>query len=444
MLGPVGRAVRLLRSHERLLAISASTVLVMAGQGVIGPVLPLFARELGVGTASIGLTLSAFALARLVLNVPLGVAADRWGRKPLLVAGPAVTMIGMVGSGLSVGFLDLLAWRFVAGAGSAMYMSGAQIFLIDISTPETRARFIATNQGALLFGVAIGPGLGGLVAEWFGLRAPFHVVGVAALAATLYAWRRLPETRHLAEAQAAAEAAPAPPAPAAAAAPAGAGPDGSHVASTPDAPRGAWRRVVRSPDFLAVSLVTMAIFFTRTAGRQTLLPLIGDERFGLSPGELGGLFTAMALVNLALIAPSAVAADRLGRKWTIVPSGFAVAAALVALAVAPGPAAFVGAAVLLAVGTGIVGPAPAAYAADVVPADARGAGMGLYRSAGDIGFLVGPPLLGAIADATSLGWGLVANAALMAATAGVFAVVARETLRRDEPEATTATPDARR
>ena len=204
MLGPVGRSIGLLRSHEQLLAISGSTVLVMAGQGVIGPVLPLFARELGVGTASIGLTLSAFALARLVLNVPLGLAADRWGRKVLLVAGPAVTMVGMVGSGLSVGFFDLLAWRFVAGAGSAMYMTGAQIFLIDISTPATRARFLATNQGALLFGTAIGPAIGGLVAEWFGLRAPFYVVGVAALSATLYAWRRLPETRHLAVAQVAA------------------------------------------------------------------------------------------------------------------------------------------------------------------------------------------------------------------------------------------------
>jgi MFS family permease len=424
--------VRLLRSHEQLLVISGSTVLVMAGQGVIGPVLPLFARELGVGTASIGLTLSAFALARLVLNVPLGLAADRWGRKALLVAGPAVTMVGMVGSGLSVGFLDLLAWRFVAGAGSAMYMTGAQLFLIDISTPETRARFIATNQGALLFGTAIGPGIGGLVAEWYGLRAPFHVVGVAALSATVYAWRRLPETRHLAEAQVAAAAAEA--AATADAAPADAPAD-------PDRrPRAAWRRVLRSPDFLAVSLVTTAIFFTRTAGRQTLLPLLGDERLGLSPGQLGGLFTAMALVNLALIAPSAMAADRFGRKWTIVPSGVAVACSLVLLAAAPGAIAFVGASLLLAVGTGIVGPAPAAYAADVVPAESRGAGMGLYRSAGDIGFLVGPPLLGAIADATSLGWGLVANAALMAGAAGVFAVVARETVRRDDPEPAPTAP----
>ena len=47
LLGPIARATAPLRQHERLLMISISTVLVMAGQGVIVPVLPLFARELG-------------------------------------------------------------------------------------------------------------------------------------------------------------------------------------------------------------------------------------------------------------------------------------------------------------------------------------------------------------------------------------------------------------
>ena len=91
----------LMQEHERLFMISVSTVLVMAGQGVVSPVLPLFAKEFGVSTATIGLTLSAFALARLILNVPLGVLSDRVGRKPLLIAGPLVTAVGMVGSGLA-------------------------------------------------------------------------------------------------------------------------------------------------------------------------------------------------------------------------------------------------------------------------------------------------------------------------------------------------------
>ncbi|MEX2032187.1 MAG: MFS transporter, partial [Dehalococcoidia bacterium] len=101
LLRPIRRALGPLLDHEQLMMISISTVLVMAGQGVISPVLPLFAEELGVGAAMIGLTFSSFALARLILNVPLGILSDRYGRRVLLVSGPLVTAFGMIGSGFA-------------------------------------------------------------------------------------------------------------------------------------------------------------------------------------------------------------------------------------------------------------------------------------------------------------------------------------------------------
>lgn len=415
--GPLRRPLGPLLEHNQLLMISIATVLVMAGQGVIAPVLPLFAQKFGVGSAAIGLTLSSFALARLILNIPLGILSDRYGRRLLLVSGPLVTGIGMVGSGFAVGIVDLLVWRFVAGAGSAMYMTGAQIYLSDISTPANRARFIGTNQGALLLGTSIGPAVGGVLAEVWGLRAPFIVVGVAALFATAHAYFRIPETRHLAlaavEAERPAAVAGAPPQP---------------------APRFAWFRFATSRDFVAISFVVMAIFLTRTAGRQTLMPLYAAEELHMSPGVLGGVFTVMALINVALLAPSAVIADKYGRKWSIVPSNLVVAVSLFMLAAAHGYPMFLAGAFVHAVGSSLAGPAPAAYTADIAPAHLRGLAMGMYRSAGDIGFMVGPPLLGALADATSYGWGLAANGVIMAVACLWFLVIARETIGRTHTE----------
>ena len=112
--------------------IALSTVLVMAGQGVVAPILPVFAQDFGVSTAMVGLTMTAFALSRLVLNIPLGLASDRYGRRILLIGGPLVTAVGMFGSGLSFDIWQLMAWRFIAGAGSAMYMTGAHIYLVDV------------------------------------------------------------------------------------------------------------------------------------------------------------------------------------------------------------------------------------------------------------------------------------------------------------------------
>jgi MFS family permease len=171
------------------------------------------------------------------------------------------------------------------------------------------------------------------------------------------------------------------------------------------------------------------VFLTRAGGRFTVFPLLAAAEFGYSASSIGALFTAMALINLIGLAPAATLSDRVGRKAAIVPSGLVTAAALALIAWTGDPAVFLGAALLLAVGTSIMGPAPAAYAADVAPREVRGLAMGLYRSAGDLGFVVGPVLLGAIADATTLGGAIAANAVIVLAVTLLFAAIARERRR---------------
>ncbi len=384
MAGLAGATSRL-RSDERLLVICGSTVLVMAGQGVVGPVLPLFARDFGVSAAVVGLTFTAFGLARLLLNIPAGIWADRRGRRVLLVGGPIVTAIGMVGSGLAPSIWVLLAWRFVAGAGSALYMTGAQIYLIDIAGPEERGRYIATNQGALLVGVSAGPAVGGLLAESFGLRAPFLVVGAGAVITALYGWYRLPETLDPA----------------------------MITARAKDPPRaGAGRAFFRSRSFVAVGLVTMAIFSIR-GSRQSLIPLYASEEFSLGTGQIGLLFTALGVVGLVLIAPAGWLADTAGRRPVIVVAGYLASIGVVAAAFSPTTGLFIAALLFSAFGTGISGPAPAAFVADMAPPQLRGSAMGSYRTWGDLGIVLSPPLSGALADVTSIPWAIFANGLLL-------------------------------
>jgi MFS family permease len=387
--------------------IALSTVLVMVGQGVIAPILPVFAQDFGVSTAMVGLTMTAFALSRLVLNIPLGLASDRYGRRILLIGGPIVTAVGMFGSGLSFDIWQLMAWRFIAGAGSAMYMTGAQIYLVDVSTPENRAMFLGANQMAINLGVSLGPGIGGLVAQGFGLRVPFHVVGAAALLAALYAYLRLPETRHLAAAEATDPS--------------------TNPAATPPSDRfrdRPWLRMIRSRQFAAVAIVTMMIFFTRGASRQTLIPLVAVDQLGMSTGLLGGFLMAASLVMLVLLPMAAFIADRFGRSWAIVPGGIIAGLVLIGLGNVNSVPPFLGFGLMLSVGFGIMGPAPAAYAAEIAPPQLRGLAMGLYRTAGDFGMVIGAPLLGLIADHSSFGWALSTNGLLMIAAVAFFALTA--------------------
>lgn len=392
-----------LRANERLLAICGSTVLVMAGQGVVSPVLPLYAREFGVSTATVGLTLTAFGLARLVLNLPAGALAERYGRRPLLVGGPLVTALGMIGSGTAQDIGQLLAWRLVAGAGSALYMTGAQIYLVDIAAPGMRARYLATNQGALLAGVSIGPAVGGLLADAVDLRAPFFVVGAMALSAALYGWFRLPETRSTHETDAG-----APP---------------------PDRSARTVLRFALGRDLVAVGLVTAAIFTARSGARQTLMPLLAVEVLGLTAGQLGLIFTVTGIVSLVLIGPAAAIADRFGRKVAIVPTSLLAALGIVVVALADTVTVFIVGSVVMALGTGVSGPAPGAFVADIAPTELRGVAMGIYRTWGDLGIVVAPPLLGALADRTSISTALLVDAVVVAASALWFQFAARERAR---------------
>jgi len=396
-----------LRENSALLMVCVATGIIMLGQGVISPVLPLYAKDFGVSAALVGASISVFGLARLLFNLPAGLLSDRFGRRLMLVGGPAITALGSVLSAFAGDIWQLLAFRFVAGIGSAMFMTAAITLVTDISTPENRGRMLSLYQGSLLVGVSAGPAVGGAMAELFGLRSPFLLVGVLAALCAVWALRAMPETHRRAPvSEASSEAVRARPTAAA-----------------------SLRPLLGNVPLLLVSMVTFSIFFTRTGSRQTVLALQGNEELGLSAGALGGVFAMMALINLVTIAPSGAWADRFGRKRVIVPSAFLAAGALVLFAVTSDLTMFLIAAVLLALGTGLSGPAPAAYAADVIPENARGLGMGLFRTYSDIGFVVGPPLLGWIADATGdFGWALALNAVLIATCALAFGLFARETL----------------
>ena len=368
----------------------------MAGQGVVGPVLPLYARDFGVSATMVGLTLTVFALARLILNIPAGLIADRFGRRVLLIGGPILTSIGMFGSGFAGDIWSLLIWRFVAGAGSAFFMSGALIYLIDIAPPDLRARYVATNQWALSVGVALGPGLGGLVAERWGLAAPFHLVGVIALFAAVYAVFRLPETRR-----------------------------SSSPKLKDESPAREAARIARSGPFLAIAFVTGTIFMTRAGTRATLVPLHADETLAWGPGELGLVFTVTGVMTLFTLWPATWATENIGRASVILFSAMTAALGTFVIGSSSTPMWFVLGNVILTLGTGTAGPAPAAFVADLFPERMRGLGGGLYRSAGDVGFVLGPPALGWLSDNASMSVAFQTAGCLVGAAGVYFVLVTR-------------------
>lgn len=375
------------------------------GFGSIVPVIPLYAREYGVPQSLIGLAVAVYGLARMVLNVPGGQLADRVGRRPALALGGFVTAVGHAICALAPDYAAFLGGRFVAGAGAALVLTVGQIVLADISTREQRGRVMAIYWGVFLAAVGVGPLPGGILAEQLGLAAPFSASALFGVLTAAVAWFGVPETRDLRIGEAGPTKAPPP--------------FGAQL-----------RLLMANRGFLLVSLVSLANAVTRTGGIFTLIPILGQDRAGLRPDEIGLGLALISVAGLILSYPSGVLVDRFGRKAVLVPSTVLSGAAFAWFLVATSLPSFLIGCILWGVATGISGPAPGAYAADVAPPGMNAAAMSAFRMLSDLGYVGGPLALGLIADLFGADASLLTRAALLIGAALVFGRFAPETYRR--------------
>ena len=210
-------------------------------------------------------------------------------------------------------------------------------------------------------------------------------------------------------------------------------PEGS--SSSDEAPQGRLRDVLADAPFASAALAHATTFALRQGGRNLLLALVASQTFGYTPLQLGQLFGAMAMADLAGVGPASWLSDKIADKRYVV-CGSLVGSAAAVLAVAyvalqaeasgqPDQLAFLGAVSLWALSTAALGPTLPAYAADLVPEAQRGLGLAAFRSAGDVGFVGAPLALGIVADAFGAPAALAGLAGASVASAGAFAVLNR-------------------
>src|SRR5882724_569154 len=375
------------------------------GFGGIVPVLALYSRSFGVSQSAIGVAIAVYGLARFLVAMPAGRLADGLGRRPVLALGGLVTAAGNLLCAYAPTFAALVAGRFVAGAGAALVLISGQIVLTDITTPARRGRTMATYQGVFLFAVSIGPLPGGLLAEHYGLRAPFLAYAFAGVLAAALAWVFIPETKSVGD---------------------------PGVSETPPVPFLSQVRILTGhTGFMLVSLVRFMNAVARTGGLFNVIPLLAHDRLALNADRIGLGLALASLVGLVVIYPSGVLVDRYGRKSVIVPATVMAGISLVLFLLVPSYAWFLAGCVAWSVAAGVGGAAPAAYAADVAPPGMNAAAMSGFRMLADLGYVVGPIALGLATDLAGADATLGGTALLLAATALLFARFAPETHRRE-------------
>ncbi len=383
-------------------------VLIFANQlgfGAMVPSLPLYAETFGVSATAIGMAIAVYGLARFVMAMPSGQISDKWGRKPALAIGGLLSAGGNIWSVLAESYPEFLIARFVAGAGAGMVVTTGSVVLADITTPERRGRMIAIYQGTFIFAVGVGPLPGGLLAEAYGLLAPFWFCAAASAVAGAVAFFAVPETRPLARAKTA---------------------KGADLPPLMQQLGLLWRQI----GFVLVCCIALINALTRTGGLFSIVPIIGSFRIGLPYDEIGIGLAVGSLLGLLVIYPSGMAVDRWGRKAVIVPATILTGLSFLLFAVADSFLWFTAANAIWGIASSIGGAAPAAYAADSAPPGMNASVMSSFRMLGDIGYVVGPIGLGFIADIQGPDAALILSAILLALVGVAFARLAPETYRR--------------
>ncbi|MBN8430528.1 MFS transporter [Microbulbifer salipaludis] len=179
-------------TERRALAGLASLyVFRMLGLFMVLPVLSLYGTEYSGSTpALLGLALGAYGLSQAILQIPLGVLSDRWGRKPVIFLGLGIFALGSVVAALTDSVWGLIAGRILQGAGAIA--AATMALAADLTRDENRGKAMAVIGASIGVAFVLAVVLGPLLAGFGGLSAIFWLTALLALCGILLVWRLVP------------------------------------------------------------------------------------------------------------------------------------------------------------------------------------------------------------------------------------------------------------
>ena len=273
-----------LYKNKNIYLIFANTLAGIISVSLLVPALPVIAREFSLSQKQIGLLITSYTLPGVLFGLFMGVFADKFGRKALMV--PSLLLFGIAGG--SIYWLDDFFWinvfRFAQGIGGAILPAISVVLIGDLFHEGIRMRVMGLNAVVLSFGTAFFPLLGGMLAT-SGWNAPFLVYWAALplAAAVAFFLDEPPRKNH------------------------------THM--------GSYFRAAGNYIFARRSLLVFAtgtaIFILLYGGVLTYLTLYMDERFKMTPVAIGMVIASASIATALFSAFSHRMVAMMGAQRTI-------------------------------------------------------------------------------------------------------------------------------
>src|SRR3954454_7472281 len=168
-------------SKIMLLLLVAMSGLAPVSLYMLVPALPALAAGFGRDIAIAQMTVSLYMVGLACSQIVMGPLSDRFGRRPVLIAGFGVMIAASVGCMLAETLPQLIAARFFQALGGATGMVVSRAIIRDIYERDRVASMISLVVAALMIGQMVSPLTGGLIETAVGWRAIFYAITIAAI-----------------------------------------------------------------------------------------------------------------------------------------------------------------------------------------------------------------------------------------------------------------------
>lgn len=359
------------RLPAEIWVLAGANIVIALGYGVVAPVLPAYARNFGVSISAATFVITAFAAMRLIFAPPSGLLVQKLGERRVYLTGLLIVALSTLACAFAETYWQLLLFRSLGGAGSAMFTVSSLALMIRLSPFDARGRVAGLFSSAFMIGGVAGPVVGSLTAG-LGLSVPFAIYGVALVVAAAVVFVSLRHSTLAARDQEAI------------------------------GPTVSVRAVLRNRAYQAALLSNLAAGWAALGLRVALVPLFVVDVLHRSAGMAGLVLAMFAIGNVCAVIPSGHLSDRIGRRKLLI-VGLTVSSISTALLgwTTSLPVFLVIAFVTGAASGVFVSPQQAAVA-DIIGNRARGGtAVATFQMMSDLGTIVGSLVAGQIAQHVS-------------------------------------------
>jgi MFS family permease len=351
--------------------VFAAMFLFNLGQGILRPAMPLYLQ--GAFTASytmVTLIPLVFGVGKWIANIPSGYLMDRVGRRGLMTSGLLLIAAIDILSVITPDFRVFLILRGAGGTGWAVFATVATTVTVDGRAADRRGRAVSLLLMSETLGLLLGSAAGGWVYQRLGPTGPFFFEAASLVLASVVLLRiALPRSER---------------------------PTPRRTA------RPALAEALHARGIVLMGVTSAVLVAIQTGVMVFLFPLYLVERRAAGPGLVGVLVSLTVLGRLGALWLGGNASDRWGRMRVLSIGLLGYAGVLASLTFFAHPAAVAAWSVAAGGAAGFVMALPIAVVGDRVPAHLQGVAIGWVRTMADTGQILGPLLMGKLADAVDV------------------------------------------